>query len=211
MKYTFLLITVIGLALGLVNCESEKAPKTLYEKLEREGLKSGERNDSLFFGLHFGMEKQDFFVHCSELNKDTVIYMGIGGKVEHHFPNELKYSARMSFYPEFYEDKIWKIPVKFAYDAWSPWNQDYNATKLRKELKTELMKWYGGNEFVEISHPTDTIALVKIDGNRRIVLERDGIGSFVNAIFTDLTVEKKLMKLEKKRREEEFKGSETEE
>lgn len=203
MKHTFLLIAVIGLAFGMVNCESEEAPKTLYEKLEREALKSGERNDSLFFGLHFGMEKQTFFSTCTDLNKDSIVYQGMGGKVEHHLKDELKHSARMTFYPEFYEDKIWEIPVVFTYDGWAPWNRDYTATKLRNRVKAMMEDWYGGAEFIEIPHPTDTIALVKIDGNRRILLERDDIGTNLKATFTDLIVEKKLKEEFNKRKEEE--------
>jgi hypothetical protein len=201
MKHTFLLIAVIGLAFGMVNCESEEAPKTLYEKLEREALKSGERNDSLFFGFHFGMKKQDFYSACTALNQDSIVYQGMAGKVEYHLKNELIHSARMTFYPEFYEDKIWVVPVIFTYDGWAPWNKDYTATKLRGRVKTMIEDWYGGEKFIEVPHPTDTIALVKIDGNRRILLERDDVGSNVKATFTDLTVEKKL-KEEFKRKEE---------
>lgn len=209
MKYTFLLIAVIGMALSMVSC-GEEAPKTLYEKMEREALKSGKRYDSLFFDLELGMSRQDFFLVCAELNKDSVLYMGMGGKPEFHMKDELKHSARMSFYPDFYEEKIWNMPVKFTYDAWSPWNRDHSATKLRERLKDEFMEWYGGNEFFEMEHPTDTVAFVKIDGNRRIVLERENAGAHVIATFTDLRVEQELKKLEEKRKEEEFKGSESE-
>ncbi|MFT6147396.1 MAG: hypothetical protein ACJAUH_000073 [Saprospiraceae bacterium] len=202
MKYTFLLLAVIILAFGMVNCENDKAPKTLYERLERDALKSGERNDSLFLGLHFGMKKQDFYIHCAALNKDTILYQGMGGKVEYHIKNELKHSTRMTFYPEFNADEIWEIPVVFTYDGWAPWNRDYTATKLRGRVKTMMEDWYGGEKFVEIPHPTDTIALVKIDGNRRILLERDDVGTNVKATFTDLTVEKKLKEEFKKRQEE---------
>ena len=72
-----------------------------------------------------------------------------------------------------------------------------------------MMEWYGGNEFIEIPHPTDTVALVKIDGNRRILLERESVGTYVTATFTDLTVEQELKKLEEKRKEEEALGSES--
>lgn len=210
MKNGFILFTIIGLAFGMVNCESEKAPKTLYEKMEREGLKSGERHDSLFFGLHFGMEKQQFFLHCAELNKDTTLYQGIGGKVEHHFKDELKHSARMTFYPDFYEKKMWKIPVVFTYDGWAPWNKDYSATLLRNRVKDMLEDWYGEG-FVEIPHPLDTVALVKIDGNRRILIEREISGATVKATFTDLAVEKILIQKRKEEEELKFTGSEAEE
>ena len=208
MKHTFLLIAVIGIAFGMVSC-GEEAPKTLYEKMEREALKSGKRYDSLFFDLKLGMNRQDFFIRCSELNKDSVLYMGMGGKPEHHLKDELKHSARMVFYPDFYEEKIWNMPVKFTYDGWAPWNEDFSATNLRERLKNEMMEWYGGNEFIEIPHPTDTVALVKIDGNRRILLERESVGTYVTATFTDLTVEQELKKLEEKRKEEEALGSES--
>jgi hypothetical protein len=208
MKYIFLLIAVIGIAFGMVSC-GEEAPKTLYEKMEREALKSGKRYDSLFFDLKLGMSRQDFFIRCSELNKDSVLYMGMGGKPEHHLKDELKHSARMVFYPDFYEEKIWNMPVKFTYDGWAPWNEDFSATNLRERVKNEMMEWYGGNEFIEIPHPTDTVALVKIDGNRRILLERESVGTYVTATFTDLTVEQELKKLEEKRKEEEALGSES--
>lgn len=207
MKYIFLLIAVIGIAFGMVSC-GEEAPKTLYEKMEREALKSGKRYDSLFFDLKLGMSRQDFFIRCSELNKDSVLYMGMGGKPEHHLKDELKHSARMVFYPDFYEEKIWNMPVKFTYDGWAPWNEDFSATNLRERVKNEMMEWYGGNEFIEIPHPTDTVALVKIDGNRRILLERESVGTYVTATFTDLTVEQELKKLEEKRKEEAL-GSES--
>lgn len=209
MKHIFLLIAVIGMALSMVSC-GEEAPKTLYEKMEREALKSGERHDSLFFNLKLGMSRQDFFLVCSELNKDSVLYMGMGGKPEYHLKDELKYSTRMMFYPDFFEEKIWNMPVKFTYDGWSPWNKDHSATKLRERLKDELMEWYGGNEFFKMSHPTDTVAFVKIDGNRRIVLERENAGAYVTATFTDLTVEQKLKELDEKRKEEVSSESETE-
>jgi hypothetical protein len=206
MKYTFLLVTVIGVALSMGSC-GEEAPKTLYEKMEREALESGEQNDSLFFGLELGMTKQDFFLRCSELNKDSVLYMGTGGKPEHHLEEALKHSARMVFYPDFYEEKVWNMPVKFFYDGWSPWNKDYSATKLRDRVKDEMMEWYGGNEFVEIPHPTDTIAFVKIDGNRRILLERESAGAHVTATITDLKIEQEIKALAK-RREAELKKQE---
>lgn len=201
MKYTFLLIAVIGMALSMVSC-GEEAPKTLYEKMEREALKSGKRYDSLFFDLRLGMTRQDFFLVCKDLNQDSIIYMGMGGKPEYHLKDELKHSARMTFYPDYYEEKIWNMPVKFTYDGWAPWNKDFSATKLRERLKDEMMEWYGGNEFIEIPHPTDTVALVKIDGNRRILLERESVGTYVTATFTDLIIEQELKKLEEKRKEE---------
>ncbi len=188
-----ILLTLIIVAVYLTACKQD-APKSLYEKLEKKALATGERHDSLFFGIHLGMEKKTFFVHCAELNKDTILYQGLYGKVEHSFGDtELKYPSTMNFYPDFYENKIWRVPVTFSYRAWSPWNKDFQAPLLEERLVTLLMKWYGGNNFEKVPHP-EGYALVKLDGNRRILLERDKTGAFISATFTDLIVEKKLLK-----------------
>lgn len=212
MKHTFLLIAVIGLAFGMVNCEGEEAPKSLYEKLEREALKSGEEHNEMFFGLYFGMTKDSFLLHCAELNKDTTLYQGMGGKVEHEFnKKELKHPARMGFYPEFYDEKIFRSEVRFTYNNWAPWNKDTHATLLKKRTKKLMMDWYGGNEFVRIQHPVDTAAYVKLDGNRRILIEQNMSGTEVKATFTDLNIEQKIKAEMQKRKEEKFTGSESEE
>jgi hypothetical protein len=207
MKHTFLLIAVIGLAFGMVTCESEEAPKSLYEKLEREALKSGEEHNDLFFGLYFGMTKDSFLLHCAELNKDTTLYQGMGGKVEHEFSKgELKHPARMNFYPDFKDEKIFKTDVLFTYNNWAPWNKDTHATLLKERTKKMMMDWYGGNEFVRIPHPVDTAAYVKLDGNRRILIEQDLSGTQVKATFTDLRVEAEIKKEIMKIKEEEEKA-----
>ncbi len=196
MKYTFILLAAIGLAFGMTNCESEAAPKSLYEKLEREALKTGEEHNDLFFGLYFGMTKDSFLLHCAELNKDTTLYQGMGGKVEHEFnKGELKHPARMNFYPDFRDSEIFKVDVTFTYNNWAPWNKDTHATLLKGRTKELIMKWYGGNEFVHIPHPVDTAAYVKLDGNRRILLEQNLAGTEVKATFTDLKVEQEIKKM----------------
>lgn len=205
MKNIFLLIAAAILAFGMVNCKREEAPKTLYEKLEREALKSGEEHNDLFFGLYFGMTKDSFLLHCAELNKDTTLYQGMGGKVEHEFKEgELKHPARMNFYPDFKKEKIFKTDVFFTYNNWSPWNKDTHATLLKERTKKMMMDWYGGNEFIRIPHPIDTAAYVKLDGNRRILIEQDLSGTQVKATFTDLNVEAEIKEeLEKKMKEKE--------
>lgn len=204
MKYG--LIATLLVALAAIGCNREPAPKTLYEKMEREALKSGVKQDSLIFGLSFGMEKTAFFEHCAEMNKDSILYQGAGGKVEHKLiNNELKHKGTVNFYPEFHEQKVWKLPVVFSYDGWSPWNKDFQAPKLRRDVADLLMKWHGGNDFFETPHPMDTVTLVKIDGNRRILLECDGSGAFVTATYTDLLVEKQLNQAQEATRKEEEK------
>jgi hypothetical protein len=108
----------------------------------------------------------------------------------------------MSFYPDFKDGKIFKTDVLFTYNNWAPWNKDTHATLLKKRAKKLMMDWYGGNEFVRIPHPVDTAAYVKLDGNRRILIEQNMSGTEVLATFTDLKVEAEIKKEMIKRREE---------
>jgi len=55
---------------------------------------------------------------------------------------------------------------------------------------TLFKKWYG-NDFIELKHPTMGIVYYQMKGRRRInIFIKDD--QFVQAVFTDLKVEKKL-------------------
>ena len=68
--------------------------------LEKE-LASGERQDTLFLGIYFGMTNRDFFTHCWELNKQQIIKQGNGNISVEYQVKEMKYRALMNFYPRF--------------------------------------------------------------------------------------------------------------
>ncbi len=196
----FLIVIIV---LGFVSCETEEAPKTLYEKIEREELKKGTRADSIFLGINFGMKKEDFFIHCADLNKDSIISEGVGINVLYDIPNDLKFPSRMLFYPDFREGEIFRMRTKWIYTNWSPWNKETHGQSLKKDIASLMKEWYGGNDFIRVPHPIDTAAIVKIDGNRRILIETNLTGTEVKATYTDLLVEKELIELAAKRKEEE--------
>ncbi len=79
------------------------------------------RNDSLFLGYHFGMTREDFFEHSWKLNKQKVVLNGTGAEIL-QTENALKSEAQKIFYPKFKDEKIVRMPVKYSYDGWAPWN-----------------------------------------------------------------------------------------
>lgn len=156
--------------------------------------KFGEKNenyDSLFLGFSFGMEKKAFFDHCWEMNKQEMFVHGDGNlSVEYRIKDELASEVQMKFYPNFHEEKIFEMPVTFSYAAWAPWNKQYWSDVLLEDMLVVFKKWYG-EDFKILDHPVQGKVYYKIDGKRRINLFiRDD--QFVQAVFTDLKVEKKL-------------------
>lgn len=148
-------------------------------------------NDSLFLGISLGMDRKAFFDHCWEQNKKKLFTHGpTNENVEYKLVNELHKPVTMRFYPTFHDDKIFEMPVTFTYEAWAPWNKQYGADSLLVEMLPVFKKWYG-SDFKKLEHPTMGPVYYKIDGKRRINLFKKD-DQFVQAVFTDLKVEKKL-------------------
>lgn len=164
--------------------------KTYERRLKRE-LASGIRYDSLFMGLSFGMTQKEFYEHCWNMNKDSVIKQGSANmSVQYDLNEELEHPATMNFYPKFDSGKIVEMPVRFIYNGWAPWTKELSASNLAKDVKS----WYEdiyGKGFITVTHPMNGDAYTKIDGNRRITIyvEND---LYVWARFTDM-----LARLEK--------------
>ena len=176
------------LILAILGCRREHE----YTKRVREGLASGTRHDSLFMGIYLGMVQRDFYAQCWELNKEGLVRQGTGNTTVLYKTKELKEPADMNFYPSFYQQKIWQMPVKFNYESWAPWNKRLMADSLQIDVLRLFNKWYG-DDFIEVRHPDGKIAYVKVDGNRRITIYKQD-DQFVIANFTDLLVEIELKK-----------------
>lgn len=156
------------------------------------GMAEGDKKtDSLFLGFSLGMEQKAFYDYCWEQNKKKVFTHGPSNQsVEYKLVNELANPVAMRFYPTFHEGKIFEMPVTFAYEAWAPWNRQYWADSLLVDILPVFKKWYG-EDFKKLDHPTMGTVYYRIDGKRRINLFRKD-DQFVQAVFTDLKVEKKL-------------------
>ena len=155
------------------------------------GSSSSSKYDSLFLGFSFGMERREFYDYCWEMNKQKKFMHGTGTtSVQYILENETPKPVIMRFFPSFHDERIYEMPVTFTYEAWAPWNKQYWSDVLLEQMYEVFKKWYG-DDFQLIEHPTQGKVYAKIDGHRRINLFiRDD--QFVQAVFTDMRVEKKL-------------------
>lgn len=174
------LVSIITISL-FFGCQSE------YHRRVESELASGVRKDSLFLGISFGMSSKEFYAHCWELNKEGVIQQGSQNTTVLYEGEELPYLAEMNFYPNFYQDKIYEMPVTYNYKAWAPWNRHLFADSLQRHILNLYQQRYG-EDFLTIEHPERGVAYVRVDGNRRINIYRES-DSEVKVLFTDLEVE----------------------
>ncbi len=177
---------LIGCLLLLLTsaCHSE-----YHQRVEAE-LAKGVREDSLFLGITFGMSSKEFYAHCWELNKRGLIREGTQNTSVMYEETNLKHPAVMNFYPDFYEEKIYEMPVTYSYKAWAPWNKELFADSLQQDLLTLYKQRYGDN-FIAVEHPTQEFAYVRVDGNRRISIFKED-DTKVKVVFTDLLAERKM-------------------
>lgn len=162
--------------------------KTEYERIVEKELAKGVRNDSLFLGYELGMSRNRFYEYSRELNKKKMVKEGPRNMtVEYELKDKLPHPATMNFYPDFNNDKIYRMRTTFAYKGWAPWNKNLGADSLIFDVKKMMKNWYGKG-FIKCKDPKAGLTFKKVDGNREIVISKapDDIG--VNVNFTDLTV-----------------------
>jgi hypothetical protein len=187
-KIQYLLAVVILFSAIIHGCDETSK----YQKmLEREMAKEV-RNDSLFLGYYLGMPKDDFYSHSWTLNKQKKIMQGPQNMSVEYELKDLSHLATMNFYPQFHDNKIYKMPVSISYKGWAPWNRNLWADSLQQDVIKMLEKWYGKKLILDETLRDDT-TYVTIDGNReiKVFIEND---QSVNVIFTDLTVEEEVQK-----------------
>lgn len=171
-------IILLGFLAGCIS-------KSPYEQLVADELAKGIRQDSLFHGIYFQMERKAFQERSHQLNREGVFTDGEAAKVRFKIL-ELPDTATFLFYPDFLEDKIYQVQALAEYDAWAPWNKSQNAQALCRDLRGLMLKWYGGNDFIKVESDDKPTLWVKVDGNRRITLAEDD-DARVKIFFRDLT------------------------
>ena len=167
-RFLFLWMVVAGLA----SCKSE------YQQYVDEELASGVSQDSLIFGMRMGQTKKEFFTVCWDLNKQKLISEGTGNTTARFITgrdtsgNSTAWSKDMLFYGIFDENDIMRgMEMTYSYITWAPWNRDRQSDSLLLRLRDEYLRGYPGNDFIEIDvKGIDHPALVKIDGNRQILM-----------------------------------------
>lgn len=176
----------------LSTCEQ----KTKYEQLLEQEYQKKANNDSLFLGYHFGMTRQEFFEHSWKLNRQGMVREGSSNQSVRYEINELKSRVKINFYPLFYQDSIYSMPVKYSYTGWAPWNRDLWADSLEKDV-LKLYKERYGNQFVRLKHPEQGIpAFMMIDGNKRISIFQMNDNQTVAVEYVDLNVLNRIKKSE---------------
>lgn len=166
--------------------------KSEYDKLVEKELATNVRQDSLFLGIRFDMDRKEFYSHCWELNKKGVFTQGVGNmSIQYNLDDELKFVGSMQFYPTFVDSAIYEMPMDFQYTEWALWNDKMSNDVLLADVRALFEKWYGG-KFIEVESNDGTMTiLVKVDGNRRVRIFKKNV-STVRAVITDLTLLKEL-------------------
>ena len=184
-------IWILSVATG---CNSIWSGSAKYKKLEEKELASGKRVPELFYNMKFGMSRKDFFSYCWEMHQKGKFLDGENStSVLCKLDKELNYPVSMNFYPDFYQDKIYKMRVKFEYVAWAPWNKALFSDTLILHVIQLFEKWNPGNDFIKLTDSKDRTIYVKVDGNRRIVIGQYD-DAFVKAEYTDLLIEPQIKK-----------------
>jgi hypothetical protein len=189
LKYSrcLLLITII-----LGGCAGHGSRE--YEALKQQELAKGIRQDSVFMSIRFGMTSKEFYLYCWEMNKKNVFTNGTRNiSVLYKLPNELKHPVSMNFYPDFDQNKLYKMWATFEYDAWAPWNRNLCSDSLLPDVLRLYRKWYEGNDFIKLTDTKRGTIFVKVDGNRRITVGTPD-ERLVKVDYTDLLVEQQLKK-----------------
>ena len=181
---------LLSVCLFLISACSEQ---TQYEQLIEAGISSGETYNDLFLGYELGMPKQAFYDLSWELNRQGQAMQGPKNQtVQYELKDELPHPAKMFFYPDFYNEKIFQMRVRFIYDGWAPWNKNLSADSLQLDVVELFREWYG-NGFIEHGATQDIfgqhVQYVKVDGNRGILVAKEGDREVI-AIFTDLVAER---------------------
>ena len=181
-------VFIVSVLIMLTSCSESK-----YAKLVKTEMAKDVVNDSLMFGMKFGLTKKDFFDQCWKLNNAGTIVQGPSNEfVQYNFPVKEGDSSindiKMLFYGIFDEEKIMTgMDLRFSYVAWSLWNESLHADKLVPVVKDSLKSWYPGNDFIQVTtKKTKQNIFVKIDGNRRIIIESLENNQEVNARIDDL-------------------------
>lgn len=163
------------LAVGAMGCKSD------YQQYVEREMASGTTQDSLIFGMRIGQTKKDFFAICWDLNKQKIISQGNGNRTARYIADQDTLGDNleakdMLFYGIFDDNDIMRgMEMTYSYLAWSPWNRNKQSDSLLMVLRDQYLANYPGNDFIEIDiQELKMPALVKIDGNRQILMYPKG-------------------------------------
>lgn len=151
--------------------------------------------DSLFLGYWLGMPRDSFYHHSWALNRQGLIMQGPRNEhIQYEMDSTFAHEATMLFYPDFHDDRIARMRVRFSYDAWAPWNRWLHADSLLPAVLQRMVDLYGEGFQARRApgpHGQPTLQYVLVGQRRRITV---GVLSDieVGVLFTDLEAERKV-------------------
>jgi hypothetical protein len=154
------------LAVAVTACQTKD-----YNQVIAEAQASSVRHDSIFYGYYFGMPRMDFFQHSLELNSQGIMTNGPENNSILITLNDPKYKGAMdmNLYPDFANDKIWRMRVWFNYQSWAPWNRDYYADKCLTDAIRYLEKTFK-TTFKQYKTEQNQPFWAAVEGNREIMM-----------------------------------------
>ena len=161
-----LIFCLLAAASALLGCRSD------YEKMLAEERASGQRHDEMWLDFRLGMPQKDFYDTCWQLNARGILSHGTEPPITTRMDVSQHFSAPvfLNFFPQFEDGKVSEMMAVFVYKDWAPWLTDRTQEKLLAESARCLEKLLPGNAFLEITHPEKGKVLVKVDGNRKVLL-----------------------------------------
>lgn len=155
-----------------------------YRQLVKSQLESGNVNDTIFQGIYFGMNYDQYYNHITELGHQGRVSQGRRMNVRCEIEG-FNSKIRMEYVPEYINDSIQLMKVSYSYVSWSPWNKRTTDDHLWNEVLQLYTNKYGLN-FIELQSNISTKpAMVWVLGNQQITLFQKEMAK-VNVIFKNL-------------------------
>jgi len=165
-----------------------------YQLLVKRELSKNIRVDELLYGLRFGMTKEEFYDHCRRMNKNGLFFNSAGNTaVVCRIKDELKSPVKVSFFPEFVDNKIYKLPAIINYEAFAPWNKTLFADSLILNVLQFFNEKFGNAQVIQLTDGHQRLVFVRVDANRRLTITKKDERE-IKIEFTDLLIEKKINK-----------------
>jgi len=143
----------------------------------REGAVAGKKAcancDTLYLGYRFGMDQEEFFDHCRQLNREGILFEG---DELNTVTRELDFSVKARVYikPVFDDaDRIYQLDMLFQYNVLPMFRPDLTPVKLRRETLA-YMEQSGGLKLKPKEHPVLKHVWEQVEGYRRVRLFHQG-------------------------------------
>lgn len=182
------LFMIFLIAINLITSCSRKQS---YEEIVKKELAQGVHYDSIIYGVRLGMTYYDFYSYCWEKNQEGIFKPNISGTgvmviLEEGFNSPVV----LEFFPQVNHnsENIMKYNATIKYKNFSYYNKKHSIENLLNETLQAFEKGYKGNTFFTIPHKNKLLKYnyIKIDGNRKIIIEPTFEGDQLIIKFEDL-------------------------